>query len=132
MKPGIDPAVRDVRWIFLAAGTYGVLALAPAFLVKEELVVTTPPVITHPEFYYGFFGSAMVWQIAFFLIATDPVRFRPLVAVSILEKFAFFGTCLVLFLTGRLTPGGPLLGGAIDGVWMILFALAWVRIRNRS
>ena len=98
MRPGIDPALRHVRWIFLAAGSYGVLALAPGFLVKEELVVTTPPVITHPEFYYGFCGAAMVWQIAFFLVATDPIRFRPLVALSILEKLSFFGTCLVLFL----------------------------------
>jgi hypothetical protein len=129
MRPGIDPALRHVRWIFLAAGSYGVLALAPGFLVKEELVVTTPPVITHPEFYYGFCGAAMVWQIAFFLVATDPIRFRPLVALSILEKLSFFGTCLVLFLTGRLTPGAPLLGGAIDGLWMTLFAIAWVRIR---
>jgi hypothetical protein len=125
MRPGIDPALRYVRWIFLAAGSYGVLALAPGF-------VTTPPVITHPEFYYGFCGAAMVWQIVFFLVATDPIRFRPLVAMSILEKLSFFGTCLVLFLTGRLTPGAPLLGGAIDGLWMILFAIAWARIRDRS
>jgi hypothetical protein len=132
MKTGIDPALRHARWIFVAAGSYGVLALAPGFLFKEEFVVATPPVITHPEFYYGFCGAAMVWQIAFLLVATDPIRFRPLVALSILEKLSFFGTCLVLFLTGRQTPGAPLLGGAIDGLWMILFAIAWVRIRDRS
>jgi hypothetical protein len=36
------------------------------------------------------------------------------------------------FLTGRLAPGVPLLGGAIDAFWMILFAVAWVRIPDRS
>lgn len=132
MKTGVDPALRHARWIFVAAGSYGVLALAPGFLLKEEFVVATPQAITHPEFYYGFCAAAMAWQIAFFLVATDPIRFRPLVALSILEKLSFFGTCLVLFLTGRLTPGAPLLGGAIDGLWMILFAIAWVRIRDRS
>jgi hypothetical protein len=132
MERRSDRATRFARWTFLACGAYGVVAIVPGFFLEARLAVTTPPAITHPEFYYGFCGVAMVWQISFLLIVTDPIRFRPLVALSILEKLLFFGTCLVLFLTGRLAPGAPLLGGAIDAFWMILFAVAWVRIPDRS
>ncbi|QPF89921.1 hypothetical protein [Bradyrhizobium commune] len=127
-----DNKIRYARWIFLAAGTYGLLVLVPGFFFENELAVRAPPAITHPEFYYGFGGAVTLWQIVFFFIATDPIRFRPLVALSILEKFSFFSVCLVLFLTGRLAPGAPLLGGAIDALWMVLFAIAWIRIRDRS
>ena len=37
-----------------------------------------PPLITHPGFYYGFVGCALAWQVAFCFIATNPVRYRPL------------------------------------------------------
>jgi hypothetical protein len=35
-----------------------------------------PPAITHPGFYYGFVSVGLAWQVAFFVIARDPVRFR--------------------------------------------------------
>jgi hypothetical protein len=116
-----------VRWTFLVAGAYGLFTLVPGYFLEAELTATTSPAVANPEFYYGFYRIALVWQIAFFVVATDPIRFRPLVALSVLEKLSFFGTCLVLFLIGRLPPGGPLLGGAVDAVWMILFAIAWLR-----
>jgi hypothetical protein len=88
-----------------------------------------PPAITHPEFYYGFYGSALVWQLVFFVIAGNPVRYRPLMLVSVLEKISFLAACLALLATGRLAVGGPLAGSLIDGVWMVLFVMAWRRSR---
>ena len=44
---------------------------------------------------------------------------------AVLEKAAFFVPCLVLYFTGRLAMGGPMIGGLIDGVLMVLFFAAW-------
>jgi hypothetical protein len=117
--------MRFARWVFLIAAVYGVLVLAPAFFLEEQANIASPPAITHPEYYYGFFGSAFVWQIVFFAISRDPVRFRPLIPIAILEKIAFFAASLALYFTGRLPMSGPFIGGLIDGVWMVLFTAAW-------
>lgn len=106
------------RWVFLFAGTYGILVLAPGLFAP-------PPAGVAPEFYFGFIGSALVWQCAFFLIARDPVRFRQLMLVAMLEKLAFFATCAALFSLGEMQMSLIFVGGMIDGVWLALFALAW-------
>lgn len=113
--------MKLARWIFLAAAIYGVLVLAPGFFAE----LGSGAAIASPEWYYGFYGSALVWQIAFFVIASDPARFRLLMPVCVLEKLAFFATSIALAAAGRMELGGPFIGGMIDGVWMILFAIAW-------
>jgi hypothetical protein len=121
--------MRVARWIFLIAGIYGVLALAPGFFAERMVAA---PALTHPEFYYGFLGSALVWQFVFLMIARDPVTLRPLMAIAVLEKAAFFAPALWLYFTGRLPVGGPLIGGVIDGVWMALFLIAWRSSRDAA
>ncbi len=117
--------MRFARWVFLVAGVYGCLILVPGFFLEGQAGASAPPAITHPEFYYGFYGSALVWQIVFLVIASDPARYRPLMLVSVFEKLSFFAACLALYFSGRLAVSGPLLGSLIDGVWMVLFAIAW-------
>lgn len=115
---------KTTSWL---AAIYGVLVLLPGFFLESQFSAATPPAVTHPEFYYGFYGSALVWQFAFILIARDPIRYRPLMLVTVLEKACFLVACLWLWSAGRLGPTGPFYGSLIDGFWMILFALAWVR-----
>jgi hypothetical protein len=50
-----------------------------------------------------------------------------LMPVAVFEKLSFFAACVWLYHTGKLAPGGPLLGSRIDGAWMVLFAIAWLR-----
>lgn len=119
--------MQFARWVFLIAGIYGVLILVPGFFLEHQASAMTPPTITHPEFYYGFYGSALAWQFVFFAISREPRRLRHLMLLSVFEKVTFFGACLALYLTGRLAIGGPLIGALIDGVWMILFIFAWIR-----
>lgn len=38
---------------------------------------------------YGFIGVAAAWQVAFLLIAQDPLRYRLLILPGILEKLGF-------------------------------------------
>jgi hypothetical protein len=85
-----------------------------------------PPAITHPGFYYGFAGVALVWQIAFLFIATDPVRLRPMMIPSILEKVAYSAAVLTLFLQGRMHPQDLALFGT-DFLLAILFLIAFFK-----
>lgn len=94
--------MRFAKIVFWIAGVWGILILSPLYFLLKKINLQTPPAITHPEFYYGFVGVALAWQFAFILIATDPVRFKPMMAPSILEKFGFVATMGVLYLSMRL------------------------------
>lgn len=119
--------MQTVRWIFLIAGAYGVIALVPGIFAE----LYSPPVQA-PEFYYGFFFLALVFQLVFLAIARDPVGLRALIPICVLEKLAFFGPGVTLFALGRLELSGPLIGALIDGVLMLLFLFAWFKSRNAT
>jgi len=118
--------MRVARWTYLVAAIYGLLILA-AGLFAERSLDASGAALAHPEFYYGFYGSAIVWQLAFLLIASDPVRFRMLMPITFVEKAAFLVSNLILFATGRMTMGGPFIGGLIDGGLLLLFVIAWLQ-----
>ncbi len=81
--------MKFAKIVFWIAGVWGVLVLTPLYFMFDLIGRTDPPVITHPAFYYGFAGTALAWQFAFFVIATDPVRYRPLMIPSVVEKFSY-------------------------------------------
>ncbi len=117
--------MKAARIIFIASAVYGIAALLPGFFI-ETSGARGFDALPNPEYYYGFYGSALVWQFAFLVIARDPVRYRAFMPVAVLEKLAFFLPCLWLWQSGRLGgSSGPFLGGMIDGIWMLLFLVAW-------
>lgn len=120
--------MRFARWVFAGAAIYGILVLAPQYFMEARIGRDYPPPITHPEHFYGFIGLALVWQFAFLLIARDPVRYRPLMPVAVLEKLAFGIPCLVLYAQGRL-HAAVLAAGLIDLLLGALFALSYVRTK---
>ena len=113
------------RRVFLLAGIYGIIALLPQYFLEERIGVEMPPPITHPEHFYGFVGVALAWQLAFLLIARDPVRFRPLMPVAVLEKLTFGVAAVVLYTQGRVA-GSVLSFGLIDLLLAALFGAAFV------
>lgn len=117
--------MKTTRLIFALAALYGMTVLLLGLFGEERFNAAMPPAITHPEFYYGFHGVALVFQFLFVLIAIDPVRYRPLMLLAVLEKLAFFVPALWLYDSGRLMEGGAFYGAMIDGVWALLFVLAW-------
>ena len=119
--------MKFARTTYLLAAIYGIVVILPGFFLEAQFSQATPPALTHPEFYYGFYGSALVWQLAFVLISRDPSRYRPLMLATVLEKAGFFFVCLALWSSGRMELSGPFYGSLIDGVWMILFITAWKR-----
>jgi len=110
--------------VFRFAGVYGLLALVPQYFTEAKLGTDYPPAITHPEFYYGFLGVAISWQIGFLLISKDPLRYRAMMIPSILEKTSFGFAVLVLFFCGR-TSSMILAFGTIDLMLAAAFVLAY-------
>src|SRR5262249_25757769 len=104
---------RFSRIVFMLAGIYGIGVLAPGFFSENVTSRLMPPASTPPEFYYGFFGVALAWQLAFLIIATDPARFRPIIPAAVLEKLIYFVSCFVLLLSGRV-PKLVMGGATID------------------
>ena len=118
--------MKLARIIFCVAGIYGLLVLVPQYFTEVKLGIDYPPAITHPEFYYGFLGVSISWQIAFLFVATDPLRYRPIMIPSILEKATFSIAVILLFLGHR--TSGMMLGFAlIDLMLGVAFVVAFVR-----
>ena len=118
--------MRFARRLFLIAGIYGLLVLLPQYFLEAKNGRDFPPAITHPEYYYGFVGVAVAWQLLFLIVARDPVRYRQMMIPAIVEKASFGIAVVVLFLQHRVSPF--LLGfGIVDLIWGLLFVLAYVR-----
>lgn len=118
--------MQFAHWIFRIAGIYGVLAMAPQYLMESRIAAEAPPAITHPEFFYGFIGVTLAWQFAFLVISLDPARYRLLMLPAMFEKFSFTAAASVLMLQQRLS--GMLFGFAmLDFVLGVLFVVAFLK-----
>ena len=116
--------MQFARRVFYAAGIYGILVLTPMYFLESRINEQQPPAITHPEYFYGFVGLALVWQFVFLLIGRHPIKYRTLMLIAVLEKAAFGLLVPILFALGR-TPGVVLVTSNIDLVWLVLFAIAY-------
>jgi hypothetical protein len=123
--------MKFARYVFLIAGIYGLIVLLPNYFMESSIGQNFPPAITHPEFFYGFIGMASVFQIVFLIVATDPVRYRPLIIVSIIEKLSFGVPAMILYLNGRLA-GGFFYGGVIDLFLAALFTTALIKLDRET
>src|SRR5438309_10252557 len=121
--------MKFAKVVFWTAGICGLFIVTPLYFMFDLIGKSDPPPITHPAFYYGFAGVALVWQIAFIIIARDPVRFRPLMIPAILEKLVYSIPVIVLVLQKRTNPA-DLLFSFIDLAFGILFAIAYLRTPN--
>ena len=90
--------MKFTKIIFRIAGIWGVLVITPLYFMFDLIGRNDPPAITHPGSFYGFIGAALAWQFAFFFIASDPVRYRPLIIPSVFEKFSY-GIAVVILVT---------------------------------
>lgn len=122
-------AENTAKWIFRIAGIYGLLVLTPQYFLVNKISTDTPPPLTHVEYFYGFVGVALVWQLAFLIIASNPSRYRPLMLMGVLEKLSFFIPVTVLFLQSRV-PVSVFAFGLIDLTLGILFFIAWMQTRD--
>ncbi len=140
-KPGLVPNYKSewlrrlqlkfAKYVFWIAGAWGLMVLTPLYFLYDSIRRMTPPALTHPEFFYGFAGVAMVWQFAFFVIGSDPARFRPMMIPAVLEKAGYVLTLTVLCLQDRISPAQAL-PAVPDGVLGVLFAIAYFKTGART
>ena len=121
--------MKFAKVVFWIAGIWGVVILTPLYFIFDMIGRNDPPPITHPAFYYGFVSVGLAFQAAFFVIAIYPVRLRPMMIPSVLEKFGYGATLLVLYLQNRLHPQDLALGG-IDVLFGLLFLAAFFKSGN--
>lgn len=120
---------RFARMVFTGAGIYGLIVLLPQYFLAARIGRDTPPIITHLEYFYGFTGVAVAWQVVFLMIGRDPERYAPLMLPAVLEKLAFGGPAIALYARGQL-PGSVLLFGLLDLTLGALFVASWRSTRH--
>ncbi len=118
------------RWLFRGAAIYGLFILLPLYFLERQ-VAAPAAVLDHPIYYYGFVGAAVAWQLVYWTIGSDPVRYRAFMPLGVVAKFGFWIPSLVLWLNGRaptstfvVTNGDLLLG--------IAFFLAWRTLKTSA
>ena len=120
--------MRFARWVFLVAGIYGLIVVTPQYFMEGVIARTTGP-ITHPEYFYGFVGVVVAFQLVFLIIARDPVRLRPIMPACVVEKLSFGIAAWALYAAQRVRTD-IVLFATIDLVLAVLFVVAWLRTRN--
>jgi len=118
--------MKFAKITFYIAFVWGIVILTPLYFMFDMIGRQDPPPITHPGFFYGFVGVGLAWQIAFFVIARDPVRQRPMMITAVLEKFSFVTAMIVLYTQHRVHSSDLFLV-AIDGLLGALFLVAFIR-----
>ena len=121
--------MKFARRLFNIAGIYGLLVLVPQYFMEAKNGRDNPPPINHPEYYYGFIGVAVAWQVLFLILARDPKRYRQMIIPAILEKLSFAIAAFVLYAQQRLGTT-MLLAASIDLLLGVLFIVAYVKLSD--
>jgi hypothetical protein len=129
-EPTFGDAVKFAKVVFRIASIWGLLTLIPLYFMFNLIGEKDPPPITPPGFFYGFVGVALAWQFAFFIIATDPARYRALMIPSIFEKFSYAIAVVILVAQSRMHSSDLLFGG-VDLLLGTLFVIAYVKTPHR-
>ena len=121
--------MKFARVVFTAAGVAGLAILLPLYFMFDRLGTIYPPPINHPEMFFGFLAVTIAWQLAFLVIASDPIRYRMLMLPAMVEKFLYVATLVVLFQRGSMSAAqlGP---NGLDLLWGVLFVIAFVKTKT--
>ncbi|HXP78829.1 MAG TPA: hypothetical protein VN976_02905 [Verrucomicrobiae bacterium] len=121
--------MKFAKIVFLIAGIQGLLILSPLYFLENKIGRDTPPAITHPEYFYGFIGVALAWQVLFLVLSTDPIRYRPMILPSILENVTWGTALIVLLCQGRLALSTFAIG-SVDWIFAFLFIASYFTTRS--
>jgi uncharacterized membrane protein YccC len=118
--------MKFAKVVFWIAAIWGILVITPLYFLFNMISEKDPPPITHPGFFYGFVGLALAWQFAFLVIALEPVRLRPMMLPSMVEKFSYAIAVITLVLQGRMHRS-DLVFAATDTLLGLLFVVAYIK-----
>src|SRR5215213_2491486 len=120
----MEIAMKFAKWVYRTAGIYGLVVLAPLLFLERAVSQTSPPAITHPEYYYGFAITGVAWQVAFLVISNDSQRFRTVMPVTWIEKT--YGLVAVVLYVQNRGSSQVLVLGLIDLLLGALFVSAYI------
>ena len=120
--------MKLARFVFIGAGIWGIAVLTPLYWLVDISGRHYSVPSDYPQFFYGFIGVAIAWQIAFLIIGSNPARFRTFMIPAMIEKFGYVATLLFLYSQSRISaldmqPAIP------DGLLGLLFVAAFLRTR---
>ncbi|NUN68161.1 MAG: hypothetical protein HUU02_00450 [Bacteroidetes bacterium] len=121
--------MRFARNVFSFAGSYGIVVTLPLYFSEARIGIDQPPAITHPEYFYGFIGVTLAWQVLFLMVARDVQRYRMMMLPAILEKFSYAAAGGALFAMGRIGQTVAAFA-AVDLLFGILFIRAFLLTRE--
>ena len=116
--------MKNARLIFTIAGFYGLIVLTPFLFLERMIAERTPGGLTHPEYYYGFLGAALVMQLVYLIIGRDPARYRAFMPLAALAKLAFFVPVTILYLQEKVSAL-TLEFASVDALLAFAFLYAW-------
>jgi hypothetical protein len=87
---------RLTKLTFRFAGLWGMLVIVPVYFLYDEIGRKDPPVLSHPHFYFGWLGVTLAWQVLFLMLASDPIRYKPMMIPAMFEKLGYMLTVLAL------------------------------------
>ena len=121
--------MKFAKYTFYAAGIYGLIALLPQYFLEAKNNLDFPPAITHPEYYYGFVGVGLAFQVAFLILAGNPVKYRQMMIPAMIEKFSFAIAVFALFWFGRVAS--MMVGLAVvDLIFGLFFIAAFLKTKE--
>ena len=121
--------MRLAKIIFIGAGIWGIAVLTPLYWLVDISGRHYAPPNDYPQFFYGFIGVAIAWQIAFLVIGSNPARFRMLMIPAMIEKFGYISTLILMYGRSQISsidvqPAVP------DGLIGLLFIVAFWATRT--
>ena len=119
---------KHASWLFRGAAIYGLVLLLPLYFL-ESRAAAPAAMLDHPEYYYGFVGAAAAWQLVYWVIGGDPVRYRAFMPLGVVAKLGFWIPCAILWSGGR-TGGTTFALSCGDLVLAAAFFAAWRSLRR--
>ena|SRR5215469_17243985 len=120
-----------VKLIFRVAAVLDILALTPILFFPNRIGNPVPRPLTEPEYFHGFLALSLLFALLNLVIATDPIRYRPVMLISILQKFVYPMAIFGLLSTHRVPATKSFYAGT-EFLFGLLFILALVRTPKRA
>ena len=121
--------MKFAKTVYILAGLWGFIVLLPIFWLVDISGHHYAPPPAYPQFFYGFLMVALAWQLAFLIIGSDPLRFRPLMIACMFEKFSYVVLLIVLYSQARISYA-DLQAAVPDGVLGTLFVISFLKTRT--
>jgi hypothetical protein len=119
------------RWVFRAAGIYGIVLTTPLLFLEERVFQDNPPPLTHAEYYYGFLVVVLAMQVLYLIISLDPPRYRQTIISGLIGKWGYAAIVVWLVLKER-TPAMALIFAGIDFALGLLFLVVFLQLSKHT